>query len=113
MTDHAARTDDDTVEHGLTEDLLGPKDPDVAETAPPPAAGPEWSDLPDDEDYLAPAARRSRLTTALLVALIFLIGVLVGTVLSKTLSPDPAPQIVYVLNDAGSPAPAPAASTPG
>ena len=107
MKDNAARrhldTHDDTVDNGLTEDLLGPGDgADAdAEASVPGPAGASWSDLGDDDDYLAPPTRRGKLTTGLLVALIFLVGILLGAVLSKTLSPAPAPQIVYVLNDSG------------
>lgn len=137
MTDHSARTRDDTVELNLADDLLGPADeadvdpagatPSGSRTAGTTAADPTpgdptpadptpadsrstWPDLPDDEDYLAPAARRGKLTTGLLIALIFLVGVLVGTVLTRTLAPEPAPQIVYVLNDSGSSAPTATAS---
>ncbi len=115
MTNHARRADD-TVEIGLADDLLGPADDAQADPsgstpdASTPAAEPKtWSDLSDDEDYLAPAGRRSRLTTGLFVALIFLVGILVGTVLTRALAPTPAPQIVYVLSS-GSPAPTASAS---
>jgi hypothetical protein len=130
---HDAQAQEDTVEFGLADDLLGPAeeadpDPDTdsdtdtdagtdstinsaASTPATPAS--TWSDQPDEEDYLAPVARRGKLTTALIVALIFIVGILVGTVLYKALAPAPPPQIVYVLNDAGSSAPsAPIAPAP-
>ena len=113
MTEHAAPTQDDAVEPGLAEDLLGPADdagagPTAARDSAESAAG--WSDLRDDEDYLAPAARRGKLTTGLLVALIFLAGLLVGTLLTRVLAPAPAPQVVYGLSDSGASAPTAAPS---
>ena len=95
---------EDTVEVGLADDLLGPHDEADDETHPsaPAAAAPAPSSGSDDEeDYLEPPRRRGKLTTGLLVALIFLVGVLAGTVLTKVLAPAPAPQVVYVLNDSG------------
>ena len=42
------------------------------------------------------------MTTGLLVALIFALGMLAGVLVGRLLTPTPAPQIVYVLNDAPS-----------
>lgn len=103
---------DTASDRGLADDLLGSGEssPEADLPTATPVAVPDVAG--DDEDYLQPARKRGKLTTGLIVALIFLLGILVGTVLSKTLSPAPAPQVVYVLNDAGSPAPTAVASTP-
>ncbi|HET9649395.1 MAG TPA: hypothetical protein VFP34_14360 [Microlunatus sp.] len=88
---------DDTVEISLTDQLLSPTEPPSAETRPPLAE--EWTS--DDEDFQPIEGKRSRWTTGLGVALIFMVGVLCGAVLSHVLSPAPAPPTIYVLNDAG------------
>jgi hypothetical protein len=67
----------------------------------------------EDDDYFEPdGQRRSRVTTGLLVALIFALGVLTGVLVGRLLTPTPAPQVVYVLNDAPSSAPVPSAPVP-
>lgn len=64
-----------------------------------------------DDDYVDFSERKhSRFTTGLIVALIFTVGVLCGVLLTRTLSPTPQPQIVYVLNDAHSAPPPPTQS---
>lgn len=62
-----------------------------------------------DEDYLELDQPRSRWTTVLVVALIFAVGVLCGGLLTRAVSPSPAPRIVYVLSDASA-APSPSAT---
>lgn len=67
----------------------------------------------EDDEYFEPHdQRRSRLTTGLLVALIFALGVLTGVLVGRLLTPTPAPQIVYVLDDASASAPVPSARVP-
>ena len=67
----------------------------------------------EDDDYFEPdGQRRSRVTTGLLVALIFALGVLTGVLVGRLLTPTPAPQVVYVLNDAPSSAPVPSPPVP-
>ena len=74
----------------LADDLLGPR-PENAET---PVTD-------EDDDYLIDAGwRRSKLTVALIVALIFALGVITGVQLNKLFAPKPAAQIVVVLNSA-------------
>lgn len=57
----------------------------------------------DDEDYYEPPKKRSRVTTGLVVALIFLLGMFTGVTLSRLLPAQQRPQIVYLLNDDGAP----------
>lgn len=110
---------DDTVETSyapsLSDDLLAVHDepaPDATAVAPT-AAPPAGEEQDEDDEYFEPQTRRrSRLTTGLLVALIFLLGMLAGVLLGRALASDPAPQVVYVLNDAGSTA-APVTPTAG
>ncbi len=102
---------EDTVEvttpPSLADDLLhgGAADGDAEVVTADPAADPGVAD-PDDDDYLEPdTRRRSRVTTTLLVALIFALGTLTGVLVGRVLTPAPAPRIIYLLNDAPSSAP--------
>ena len=72
---------------------------------------PQVPEPDEDDEYFEPHdQKRSRVTTGLLVALIFALGVLAGLLVGRLLTPAPAPQIVSVLNDA--PSSAPPASVP-
>ena len=66
----------------------------------------------DDDDYFEPhPQRRSRVTTGLLVALIFVLGMLCGVLAGRVLTPTRPPQIVYLLGDSTtSTPPSPSAS---
>jgi hypothetical protein len=68
----------------------------------------------DDDDYFEPhPQRRSRVTTGLLVALIFVLGMLCGVLAGRVLTPTRPPQIVYLLGDSTtSTPPFPSASAP-
>ena len=119
--DHRPDDTTTTPSTSLADDLLTPNDTapiagdtdSVADT--PPAAVDEPDDSEDrgeaDDDYLDFVDhKRSRVTTGLIIALVFAVGVLFGALITRTLAPAPQPQIVYVLNKAGhsdSPRPAP------
>ena len=97
--DHDASSDD-TVSMTLADELLAPGEPTAGAPAePPPSAAGEWA---DDEDFQPIERKRNRWTTVLGVALIFMFGVLCGSILTHVLAPTPAPPTVYVLNGAGS-----------
>lgn len=89
----------------LADDLLSPTDTGTdAETSP--ATGDEPADSEArgeaDDDYLDFGDhRRSRVTTGLIIALIFAVGVLFGALLTRTLTPAPRAQIIYVLSEPG------------
>ena len=108
MPDVDDRQPDDTIETRLVDDLLSPTDPETL--GPPAADGASASTDPtppvgdpavEDEYDLEGTGRRSRVTTGLIIALIFALGVLVGVLVARQLSPAPPPRIVYVLNDSG------------
>ena len=100
-----------TAETSLADDLLtrsgnGTVVDAPTQTAAEPGSGPTG----EDDDYLyTDGHRRSRVTTGLLIALIFVIGVLSGVLLARILTPTPPPQIVYVLNGAETPSVTPTA----
>lgn len=83
------RLADDLLQHGSSDDAV--------------AAWVEPAE--DDEDYYQPPKKRSRVTTGLVVALIFMVGVLVGVTGGRALPQQRAPHVVYLLNDEGSSAP--------
>ena len=65
-------------------------------------SGPRWVEpVEDDEDYYEPPKKRSRVTTGLVIALIFLLGMFVGVSVSRLLPSQQRPQVVYLLNDDG------------
>jgi hypothetical protein len=107
---------DDTVEISLTDRLLTPTAPAPATEASD-AGGATQVDTPawaaDDEDYQPVDRKRNRWTTGLGIALLFVFGMLCGSILTHVLSPAPAPQVVYVLNDAGSGSSATTTPAPG
>ena len=96
--DHDASSDD-TVSMTLADELLAPGE--VATGTPddePPPTSDQWA---DDEDFQPVDRKRNRWTTVLGVALIFMFGVLCGSILTHVLSPTPPAPTVYVLNSAG------------
>lgn len=101
-------TDDDTVETSLTDELLAHTEAETETASEPTASETAWSSE-DDEEFLAPSAKRSRWTTGLVVALIFVLGAFCGVLLGKALSPTPAPQVVYLLGDGSAPSGSPSA----
>ncbi len=128
MTDTGHDRPDDTVgsrrDTSLADDLL-----DRDDTSDAVRGGGEWQDElrevepdqdeqdaqrgDDDDDYFEPhPQRRSRVTTGLLVALIFVLGMLCGVLAGRVLTPTPPPQIVYLLGDSTTSTPSPSASAP-
>jgi hypothetical protein len=127
MTDTGHDRPDDTVgsrrDTSLADDLL-----DRDDTSDAVRGGGEWQDElrevepdqdeqdaqrgDDDDDYFEPhPQRRSRVTTGLLVALIFVLGMLCGVLAGRVLTPTRPPQIVYLLGDSTtSTPPSPSAS---
>ena len=116
---------DDTVEirrdPSLVDDLLPPADTTELEleggeqtAGSQPVDRREGLDRQDEDDeYFEPhTQRRSRVTTGLLVALIFALGMLCGVLAGRVLAPPSRPQIVYLLNDANTSTSTPAPPTP-
>lgn len=83
------------------------RDEEAMPTRSPQAAGASmttWVEpAEDDEDYYEPPKKRSRLTTGLVVALIFLLGMFTGVTVSRLLPSQQRPQVIYLLNNEGSP----------
>ncbi len=97
MNPHEENDVDDTVEISLTDKLLLRAEPDSNHSTGVPEA--DQVGLADDEEYLEIDHKRSRWTTGLAIALIFVVGIFCGVLLTRALSPTPAPQTVYLLND--------------
>ena len=109
-SDHPA---EDEVEQDEQDDLERGQRADAPPSGGLPSPATDSTGPDEDDDYFEPdGQRRSRVTTGLLVALIFALGVLTGVLVGRLLTPTPAPQVVYVLNDAPSSAPVPSAPVP-
>ena len=98
---------DDLLRHGSADGSASAESEPVGSIAVdlgPAGSGPKWVEpVEDDEDYYEPPKKRSRLTTGLVIALIFLLGMFVGVSVSRLLPSQQRPQVVYLLNDDGAP----------
>lgn len=98
----------DTADYSLADALLSRSETDTliqsrSETVPPPP-GTGAETTASDDDYLDfDTHKRNRVTTGLVVCLIFALGVLTGALVALTFAPSQPPATVYVLSETASP----------